>query len=157
MPKARGFTPAVALAGLAALPLGLAGCDGDSTAPVLPGGPTQFSREVTLQEFQNTVRAGVARPEIELLPGGLIVREAEIEDPGKLADDEEVESPITAIDEAAGTIKLALGGLEVRYSGATRFRGARARCVNLVPLSRFGTGGDERADRASRAEPQAPK
>ncbi len=99
----------------------LAACSSDSTAPggtpTLP--PPQFGQVLSISQFDSTLGSGPARIEIKLLPGGLVAREVEVE-----PDDaeEKLVSNVTAIDAAAGTITLALGGLTVGYGAGTRFR-----------------------------------
>ncbi len=94
----------------------LAACGSDSTGP---GNPARFAQVLTLTQFDSTLGAGPTRVEISLLPGGLVAREVEVE-----PDDaeEKVISRVTAIDDAAGTVTLELGGMTVHYGSGTRFR-----------------------------------
>lgn len=98
----------------------LAACSSDATGP---GGstvpPAQFGQTLSFSQFDSTLGTGTARVEIKLLPGGLVAREVEVE-----PDDaeEKIVSTATAIDPAAGTITLALGGMTVSYGAGTRFR-----------------------------------
>lgn len=105
----------LALAGSALL----AAC-GDSTGP--SGGnnpPTQLGQVISLSQFDSTLGTGTTRIEIKLLPGGLQAREVHVE-----ADDQEEKfvSTVAAIDPAAGTVTLDLGGMVVSYGSGTRFR-----------------------------------
>ncbi|HXF95316.1 MAG TPA: DUF5666 domain-containing protein, partial [Gemmatimonadales bacterium] len=89
-------------------------------------GPTsspQFSREISLPQFEQTLTQGPARVEIELTATGLVAREIEIKEPAEMADEEEIESRITAIavNGSEGVLTLALGGLQVRFTAATEF------------------------------------
>lgn len=86
-----------------------------------PGTQPRFSQQITFDEFDQTLSAGAARVEIELTPGALVADNVEIRALAQMSDEEEIESPITAIDAQAGTVTLALGGLTVRFDGATEF------------------------------------
>jgi hypothetical protein len=98
----------------------LAACSSDATGPggaAIP--PAQFGQTLSFSQFDSTLGDGPARIEIKLLPGGLVAREVEVE-----PDDaeEKIVSTATAIDPAAGTITLSLGGMTVNYGAGTRFR-----------------------------------
>ena len=124
MSAKRRSTSAVVPAVLAAFLLGISGCDNDPAGPNgsgLTGGGTQFSRDITLAELQDALLAGATRLEIELVPGSLTAREVEIERAEELLHKEEIESRITDID-PAGTLTVELGGLEISFTSATRFR-----------------------------------
>lgn len=59
------------------------GCgDGTGSAAGAPG----FSRKIVLAEFESELARGPASLEIELLPGGLVAREVEIEEPAMPSD-----------------------------------------------------------------------
>jgi hypothetical protein len=141
-----------------------AGCDRGTTAtgPSPTTGPTQFSERITLPELRERLLQGPVRLEIEVLPGGLVAREVEIEDPEDLFDDEKVESRIAAIDDAVGAVTLALGGLVVTYTDATRFRDegrdlTRAEFVARVRAALdAGMRPPVEAKRRPAPEPQAP-
>jgi hypothetical protein len=92
----------------------LAAC-GSSTSPNTPAPRVAMS----YSDFETAVNTGPRRIEVKLLPGTLVAREIEAE-----ADDneEKIESQVTAIDAANGTITLSLGGIVVSYTGSTRFR-----------------------------------
>jgi hypothetical protein len=101
---------------LAAIGL-VAGCGGDGATG--PSETTQFSQVLSLPQFDSTLSSGPHRIEINLLPGGLTVREVDVE-----PDDaeEKIVSAVTAIDPAQGTVTLLLGGFKVSYGANTRFR-----------------------------------
>ena len=108
------------LAAVIAVTVALAGsaCS-DGTGP---SAGALFSREITVPEFDSTLAdAGVVRVEIELVPGGLVAREVEIEDTDDITDEEKIESRVTAISAGAGTLTLALGGLTVSFDAGTEF------------------------------------
>lgn len=95
----------------------LAGCSGDGATG--PAETTQFSQVLSLPQFDSTLSSGPHRVEIRLLPGGLTVREVDVE-----PDDaeEQIVSEVTAIDAVQGTVTLSLGGFKVSYGANTRFR-----------------------------------
>ena len=131
----------------------------DSTAPRDTTADVQFGQVLSLSQLQSAL-AGSARVEIELLPGGLIAREVEVENED---GDEQIESRVTAINPVAGTITLELGGMVVSYTSDTRFRtttnsdASRSAWESAVTAS-LNTGGrpaiEVRRDRP--ATPQAP-
>ncbi|MEO8635147.1 MAG: hypothetical protein ABI587_07710 [Gemmatimonadales bacterium] len=92
----------------------LAAC-GSATDPTVAAPRVAMS----LADFGTTLDGGPRRIEVKLHPGTLVAREIEAE-----ADDneEKIEAQVTAIDPASGTVILALGGLVVGYTDATRFR-----------------------------------
>ena len=118
-------SPRVAVAAPATLLLSLVltGCDQLATAPG-HGLPVQFSQDVSLPAFQSHLVTGPARVEVRVIPGTLIARRVEIEEPGQMSHPEEVRSAVTAISARAdqGTLMLALGGLQIGFTSATRFR-----------------------------------
>ncbi|MBK6780810.1 MAG: hypothetical protein IPJ95_04350 [Gemmatimonadetes bacterium] len=105
----------LALAGSALL----AACGSDATGPGAGNGGSQFGSPMSVSQFDSTLGAGSTRIEIKLLAGGLEAREVHVE-----ADDaeEKIVSQVTAIDTVAGTVTLALGGMQVSYGSGTRFR-----------------------------------
>ena len=155
-----------AVAGLAGVfALLIAGCDSPSTAP---RGLTQFSRTVSLPEFQSHLATTTARVEIEIVPGSnpAVAREVKLKDPSELAEEEEVRGSITAIDGTAGTLTLDIGpGLTVGFTADTRFRAegdgesslTRDAFVARV-TAELAAGGHPavKAERAAPATPQAP-
>jgi hypothetical protein len=92
----------------------LAAACSDSTGPGagLPGA-------LSLDQLDSTVATGPTRLEVKLVSGSLTAREVHVE-----GDDleEKIVSRVSAIDPAAGTITLTLGGLVVHYGSSTRFR-----------------------------------
>lgn len=94
----------------------LAACS-DSTGPAASA--TQFGAPLSLAQFETEV-VGTARIEIEFTAlTGLVAREIEVE-----PDDAEEKfvSRVTAMNTAAGTLTLELGGFVVSYGASTRFR-----------------------------------
>ncbi|HXG45411.1 MAG TPA: hypothetical protein VNJ71_11700 [Gemmatimonadales bacterium] len=110
------FEPITRQGALALVLATLAACSSDSTGP---GNPARFARVLTLPEFDSALGAGPTRVEISVLPGGLVAREVAIEPED---DEEKVISRVTAIDDAAGTVTLELGGMTIQYGAGTRFR-----------------------------------
>lgn len=101
----------------------LAGCSDDLLGPGDPGSPTQFSREITLSDLQQTLSSGTARLEIELLAEALIARDVVVQGAESISEDESLESLITGMEVSGeeGTLTLALGGLTVSFHPGTRF------------------------------------
>ncbi len=94
----------------------LAACSSDSTGP---GSPVRFARVLTLPQFDSALGTGPTRVEISVLPGGLVARQIEIEPEDR---EEKITSRVTALDDAAGTVTLELGGMTISYNAGTRFR-----------------------------------
>ena len=109
--------PIAATTGLLATVMLIAGCSTDSATG--PAETTQFSQVLTFSQFDSTLGSVPRRVEISLIPGGLVVREVDVE-----PDDaeERIVSEVTAIDAAQGTVTLSLGGFKVSYGSGTRFR-----------------------------------
>ena len=133
----------------------LAACGSD---PVGPGGSTTFTTALNLFQFDSTLGAGVTRLEIRLFPGSLEAREIEVE-----PDDaeEKIIGRAVALDPAAGTITLDLGGLTVRYGTGTRFRTPTDSRVARAPweaqvASALGAGGQPLIE-ARRNRPAVPQ
>jgi hypothetical protein len=125
MPVTSRFSPRVAVAAPAAflLSLVLTGCDHTATAP-RSSPPAQFFQTVSLPDFQGHLVSGPARVAVRLIPGTLTARRVQIEEPGELSQPEEVRSEVTAVSAGTdqGTLTLALGGLQIAFTSATRFR-----------------------------------
>jgi hypothetical protein len=108
------------------LTLFLAGCDRSPTGP-RAALPAQFSSDITLPDLQNHLGSGPARVEVRFVrgtSGPLTARRVEIEEPEQLVRREEIRSAVTAISASGdqGTVTLALGGLQIGFTTATRFR-----------------------------------
>jgi hypothetical protein len=99
------------------------GCDHLATGP-RTALPAQFSSDITLPDLQSHLGTGTARVDVRLIPGTLTARRVEIEEPEQLARREEIRSAVTAISASGdhGAVTLALGGLQVAFTAATRFR-----------------------------------
>lgn len=121
-PASSGFGGIGALASVVALLA--AGCGDGALGPGGDGGgsETRFSEEISFPAFEDELSTDRARVEIKLIPGTLVAREVEIEEPEDRADREEIESRVTAIDGAAGFLTLALGNLRVDFGAGTEFR-----------------------------------
>jgi hypothetical protein len=93
-----------------------------------PAGPAsggvQLSQDLTLEQLGSALDSGASRVEIKLVPGTLIAREVEVEGDDEDDDRESIRAHVTAISAAAGSgsLTLEIGGLEVDFDGATRFR-----------------------------------
>ncbi len=100
----------------------IAACGTDLTIPSESGSGAS-GQSGAVGALDRTIGSGATRRiEIDLYPGEMVAREVEVE-----AEDQEekLESAVTAIDPAAGTITLELGGLVVSYGSGTRFRTER--------------------------------
>jgi hypothetical protein len=105
------------------LTLIVSGCEHSATGP-RAALPARFSSDITLPDLQNHLGTGPARVDVRLIPGTLTARRVEIEEPEELARREEIRSAVTAISASGdqGTVTLALGGLHIGFTAATRFR-----------------------------------
>lgn len=94
-----------------------------------PAAGPQFSRQVTFDEFQQTLIDGAVRVEVELFPltptGAPVAEEVEIQEPDDLSEEEELESRAMrfenldlAGDVCRGTLVLA-PDFRVQFDGAT--------------------------------------
>ncbi|MCZ6545750.1 MAG: hypothetical protein O6913_08610 [Chloroflexi bacterium] len=155
-----------AFACLAALSFSLTACG--SKEPAGLGGQAtdvQFSEAISSSEFEDLLATGPSRVEIQLVPGSLVAHEVEVERPDALTHEEEIESRITDVEVIGdeGTLTLELGGLQVGFTSATRFRAEEGRVLTFGEfVARVETAlaaGDKppvEANRAPPAEPQAP-
>lgn len=139
----------------------LEACSSDSTGP---GGtttpPSQFGTVLSYGQFDSTLGTGSTRIEIKLLTGGLVAREVHVE-----SDDNEEKfvSQVSAIDPAAGTVTLVLGGMVVSYGSGTRFRTPSDSRVSrteweaaITAALNAGQQPPIEARRSQPAQPQAP-
>src|SRR5438876_8044131 len=131
-PRRRTFGGARALFAV----LLLAGCDQNSTDPQLAP-PTQFSRDGSISDLQNSLKTGTARVEVSIIRGGLVARRVEIEQAKEIAKPEEVRGQITAItwSSGQGTATLKVGGLQIAFDSSTSFH------PRLAPSHPEGTAG----------------
>lgn len=85
----------------------------DGSSPVSEGGLTQFSKQATFVELQDTITSsdGEVRVEIRLLSDSLTARKVQVKESHHTTNREVIESRITAInvDGESGTIRLELG------------------------------------------------
>lgn len=132
----------------------IAACS-DSTGPSGPVG-----QALTLDQLDSVFTSGPTRIEVKLAANSLAATEVHVE-----ADDleEKITSRVTAIDPAAGTITLTLGGLVVNYTDGTRFRTRSASNVSRASweaavMTALANGGQPpiEARRNAPATPQAP-
>lgn len=147
----------------------LAGC-GDSVGP---GSAPQFSQQITIDQLEDILAAGVTRVEIEVTHGivspgvpaepPFVASEVEVKGADELTDEEEIESQITGLDETAGTLELALAGLQVMFNAATEFERddsdelTRSEFIGEVQAALdAGTAPPVEAERPAPTQPQAP-
>lgn len=102
----------------------VAACDDGVTGPDTgPAGTSDrsFSRDVTSSEMEEALASGTRRVEIELASDGLVARRVELERREETSDDEEIESPVEAVEASggSGTIVLELGGLRIDFDDGT--------------------------------------
>jgi hypothetical protein len=104
-----------------ALTLVVAACDSTTSGPKSTL-PAQFSTQISLPDFQNSLLTGPARVEVSVMPGTLVARRVVIEEPEQLARPERVRSRVTAITAGTdtATLTLELGGLQIAVNGSTR-------------------------------------
>jgi len=133
-----------------------AGCSSDGATG--PSETAQFSQVLSLPQFDSTVSSGPHRVEISLIPGGLTVREVDVE-PDEA--EERIVSEVTAIDPAQGTVTLSLGGFKVSYGASTRFRTPGKSRVSRVEweaaISSALDAGQKPPIEARRSQPASPQ
>ncbi len=95
-------------------------CDNTSSGP--RSALVQFSHDVSLPDVQSQLVTGPARVEVSVIPGTLIARRVEIEEPDQLNKPERVRSRVTAITAGTdtATLTLELGGLQIAVNKSTR-------------------------------------
>ncbi len=111
---------------LSALTLAVWACtEADITGPDGSNEPIQLSREITLGELQEALSAAAARVEIQLFEEGQVARRLVLRHAEALADEEEVESRVSAVQalDNEGTLTLRIGELSVGFDHETHFRG----------------------------------
>lgn len=137
----------------------LASCS-DGVGP----GSLAFRRDITVPQFDTVLaNTGMVRVEIELVPGGLVAREVEIQDADEVGEEEEIESGVTAVSGALGTLTLELGGLTVSFDANTKFEAdddaSLTQADFIARIEAALAAGDTpfiEAERAAPALPQAP-
>src|SRR5689334_16924934 len=99
------------------------GCDMQRS--VGPTASLQFSRIITLTNFDSLLGAGPARVRVWLKPGTLVARRVVVERAEQLRRPERVDGRVTAIAASAteDTLSLAIGDLKVVVDTATKFTG----------------------------------
>lgn len=137
----------------------LAACS-DGVGP----GALAFRRDITVPQFDTVLATtGMVRVEIELVPGGLVAREVEIQDADEVGEEEEIKSGVTAVSAGLGTLTLELGGLTVSFDANTNFEAdddeslTQAEFIARIEAA-LAAGGTPfiEAERAAPAQPQAP-
>jgi len=117
-----GLLIAVAVAG---------GCDSEAS-PVAPGAVEEavFAVPISVEDLEHDIATGSVRLEVKLRTASapLVAREVEVEAPEDLADEEQIESRISAVVAAGAgaVITLELGGLEVEVGPSTSFHDERS-------------------------------
>ena len=104
------------------LTLFAAACD---HSPSGPGStPLQFSRTVSLPDAQSLLLTGPTRAEVRVIPGTLVARRVELEEPQRMSRPERVRSRVTAVTSGTdtATFTLELGGLQIAANGSTTLR-----------------------------------
>jgi hypothetical protein len=151
-----------------ALPVGLlalAACsdsptsaNGTSAAPVL-------SRDITLDHLGQAIDSTPQRVEINLVEDALVARQVELKTGDELTRDESIRGQVTAVSASgdAGTLTLAIGGLQVGFDAGTAFKSADGAVLTAGDFvaqvqAALDAGGPlyVRASRPAPAEPQAP-
>src|SRR5690348_541663 len=101
----------------------LAGCDSGSTGP--SASSIQFSRSISLPDAQSLLQTGPTRVEVQVIPGTLVARRVELEEPSDMSRPEQVRSRVTAVTAGTdtATFTLELGGLQIAANGSTMLRG----------------------------------
>jgi hypothetical protein len=99
------------------------GCDMQRS--VGPNASLQFSRIITLTNFDSLLGAGPARVKVWLKPGTLVARRVVVEQADQLKRSERLDGRVTAIAASAteDTLSLAIGDLKVVVDTATKFTG----------------------------------
>lgn len=137
-----------------------------------PSADPLFSRQITFNEFEQTLTAGVARLEIELLPltptGPAVAREVEVQGADERQEEESIESNALRFENldlsaCRGTLVLAPGFL-VRFDGATTEFEAQEHqdltCAQFVERVQTALASGSKpvveAERDPAAQPQAP-
>jgi hypothetical protein len=154
------------------VPLGLfalAACADSPTAtppisnPV--GSPPALSRSLPLDTLAHQIDSTPQRVEINLADDTLLALQVELKTADELTRDESVRGQVTAISATgdAGTLTLAIGGLQVSFGTATAFRSAWGMMLSQSDFvaqvqAALDAGGPifVRATRPAPAEPQAP-
>ncbi len=126
--KRPGSAPAFARWAALACAAALAGCQRDAASPSDPSTSSastmEFSRQISLPDFQGALGSVPVRVKIRLIPGTLIAKKVVIKR-DELNKPEKIESQVTDITATGtdGTLTLALGGLQIVFNSSTRFRG----------------------------------
>ncbi len=146
------------------VPLGLVALVACSDAPTGPAG-LALSERITLEQLGQALTTAPARLEVKLYTGTLVAREVELKTADEMGHRESVRSGVTgvAVSGDAGTVTLALGGLVIDFTGATRLRGPDGDDVTATDFAGWidaalaaGMVPFVKARRPAPAEPQAP-
>ncbi len=113
-------------------------------------------KQISLQELALLLGGGSVRAEIELLDGGLVVRELEIEsEDDDEKDEEEIEANIVAID-AGGSITVDIDGLTINFDENTKFEGFDGKDITLTGFVAL-VEGEIAAGKTPRVEAKRPR
>ena len=106
------------------LTLFAAGCDHSPSGPA--SNSIQFSRSISLPDAHTLLQAGPTRVEVRVIPGTLIARRVELEEPEEMSRPEQIRSRVTAVTAGTNTatFTLELGGLKIAADGSTKLRPA---------------------------------
>jgi hypothetical protein len=120
----------------------LAGCDSGSTGP--SASSIQFSRSISLPDAQSLLQTGPTRVEVQVIPGTLVARRVELEEPSDMSRPEQVRSRVTAVTAGTdmATFTLELGGIQITANASTMLRsGDDEGGHEAVSASNSGEGG----------------
>ena len=120
----------------------LAGCDSGSTGP--SASAIQFSRNISLPDAQSLLQSGPTRVEVQVIPGTLVARRVELEEPSDMSRPEQVRSRVTAVTAGTdmATFTLELGGIQITANASTMLRsGDDEGAHDDVSASNDGGGG----------------
>ncbi len=122
LPSLRRPRSAIGAGTTLVLTLFAAACD---HSPSSPGStPILFSRTVSLPDAQSLLQTGPTRVEVRVIPGTLVARRVELEEPKDMTREEEVRSRVTAVTSGTdtATFTLEVGGIQIAANGSTRIR-----------------------------------
>jgi hypothetical protein len=152
-----------------ALPVGLLVLAACSDSPTAANGPNPaapaLSRDITLDHLGQAIDSVPQRVAINLIEDSLVARQVELKTGDELTEDESVRGRVTAVSAsgAAGTVTLAIGGLQVGFDAGTAFKSAEGAMLTAGDFvaqvqAALDAGGpiSVRASRPAPADPQAP-
>lgn len=121
--RSRALPDAIAPLMALAVVVGLAGCSGDLTTGPGGGTPASFVQEISVSDLHGIIGDSVARLRVELIPGGLTASRVVVQEADAREKDEWIRSRIVdlSVSGDAGTVTLALGGLQIAIDPDTHF------------------------------------